>query len=244
MGTRAHRRLVATVAAVGMAWGGGTALASVPPDPPEVDSAELAFLDTPVIDELIAASENGNVDCAALNGFMSIGLIAGFASMDDEGGEHAAEFFFVIAAPMLVPLLQQASVPDDPAHAEVFALIRAQLAGAVVELGDLGFDEADILLLQEGFARSFIDPESDFEDDLDASGLEDRLADLEGTDFESITFTDESDGEDGDDGDDSLPWGDSCPETLAQFDFDFEDVNVSATFELDITITVPADTTA
>ncbi|CAN5728169.1 hypothetical protein BH24ACT5_BH24ACT5_09510 [soil metagenome] len=240
MAIRAHRRLVASVAAVGIGWGAGAATASVPPSPPEVDPGALTFLDTAVIDELIAASENGSVDCAALNGFMTIGLLAGFAGMDESGGEHAAEFFFAVGAPILVPLLSRASDPDEPAQVEVLELIRAQLGAVVVELGVLGLTQDDLLFLQEAFARSLIDPDSDFGEDTNPAA-EERLAALEGTDFESITFTDESDS---DQGDDSLPWGDTCPETVAQFDFDFEDVSVSATFELDITITVPADTTA
>lgn len=228
--SRAHRRLGAVATAIGMTWGGSSALASVP-DPPEVDPADLAFLDTPVIDELIAASENGDVDCAALNGIMYAGLIAGFSSMDDEGGDHAAEFFYAATAPMLVPLLQRASVPDDPELAQGVDLIRAELSGAVIELGDLGFDEDDILFLQEGFARSLIDPDTDFGNDVDTTDLEDRLAALEGTDFESITFTDEADnGEQGD----ALPWGDSCPETMAQFDFSFDESAVSVSFEVEL----------
>lgn len=224
--SRTHRRLGAIATAVGMVWGGSSALASVP-DPPEVDPADLAFLDTPVIDELIAASENGDVDCAALNGILYAGLIAGFSSMDDDTDEHAPEFFFAVTAPMLVPLLQRVSVPDDAELAEGVDQLRVELGGAVVELGDLGFTEDDILFLQEGFARSIIDPDTDFGSDVDTTELEDRLAALEGTDFESITFLDEDDGTE----DDNFPWSDSCPETVTQFDLSFDDAATSVTVQ-------------
>lgn len=217
---------------------------------------DLAFLDSEAVDDLVAASENGSADCAALQAVMGIGLIAAFASSDFDFGDSSdsappsteamitPQAFWAVSAPLLVPLLDRANA-EDPAAAAFVDIVGPQLVGAIYELRDLGFTDDELLLIQESFATEMlIDEDSESETTL-AVPEDSALADLEARaeqlltyEFESITFLDEdaAEGLPGEE-DDALPWADDCPETAALFEFDMEPV--SATIDFEVTITVP-----
>jgi hypothetical protein len=236
------RRAASSAVVVGLASvaSGGFATASSPPD-------DLAFLDTETIDAAVAAAENGSADCAALNAFMGIGFLAGFAAMAEDDDAPTPEQIFATSAPLLVPLLDRASAPTDPTTADVMAMVRDELAGAIGELREIGLTDDDLLLLQSSMGGELAS--SDGDDTAPASTdaipeeVQQRLELILGHDFESITFLDEQDMPTATtpDGDSVLPWADGCPETASMFDFDMEPVDVSVTF--DATVTATADTT-
>lgn len=216
---------------------------------------DLAFLNSPMIDELVVGAENGSADCAALEAVMGIGFIAAFASSDMDFGlpsdsdtpastepTISAESFWAVSAPMLVPLLDRAST-DDPTAAAFVEIVGPQLVGAVYELRDLGFTDDELLLIQESFGddMSMDDEPEESEagpDDSAFAALEARAEQLLTYEFESITFLDEgaAEGMPGEDSD-AFPWEAGCPETAALFDFDMDPV--SATIDFEVVITAP-----
>lgn len=252
------------LALVPLAGVAGTASASSTPLLPD----DLAFLNTPAIDEYVANAESGSADCAALNLVMTIGFISAFASADldfgmDPGDTEApatteptisADAFWAISAPVLVPLLDRVSADDASASAFI-DIVGPQLVGAIYELRDVGLTDDELLLIQESFLDDTLGEDVMFGSDDSApaaatepvdpamANLEARAEELLARDFESITFLDEgvADSLPGESGDE-LPWAAACPETAASFDFDFE-TDVSATFEFDVSITIPAIST-
>lgn len=224
----------------------GAAPASVLPD-------DLAFLNSPAIDDLIADAENGSADCAALEAVMGIAFISAFASSDMDFGlpsdsdapastepTISVESFWGVSAPFLAPLLDRAST-DDPSAAAFVEIVGPQLVGAVYELRDLGFTDDELLLIQESFAaETRLDDESEetVPDDSALAELEARAEQLLTYEFESITFLDEDavEGMPGEDSD-SFPWEAGCPETASLLDFDMDPV--SATIDFEVVITAP-----
>ncbi len=234
------RRATALAAAgLGFVAAGGVVAASNPPD-------DIAFLDNETIDAVVAAAENGSAECAALNAFMGVGFLAGFAAMAEDDDAPTPEQIFATSAPLLVPLLHRASAPTDPITADVMALVRDELTGAIGELQDLGLTDDDLLLLQSSMGSEMVSSESadtaPATTDEIPDDVEQRLELILEHDFESITFLDQEEMPTATtpEGDSVLPWSDACPETATMFDFDMEPTDVSVTF--DAMISVPVDT--
>lgn len=247
--------LLAAVPAVALA---GPVAASHPAVLPD----DLAFLDSPVIDDVVAGAEGGLADCAALSTVMGIAFAASLLSADWDLGDPSdtapsteapattevtvtAEAFWAVAAPLLVPLLDRAST-DDPAAAAFVEVAGPDLVDAIYELRDKGLTDDDLLLIQESFAVDMLGTEAmgddgstpeEPEDSAALAELQQRAEAIVTDDFESITFLDE-DAEDmpGMESD-ALPWEADCPETAGMFDFDMDPV--SATIDFEATITIP-----
>lgn len=214
---------------------------------------DLAFLDSPAIDELVAEAENGLAECAALETVLGLAFISAFIGADwdfdfgdDESSEApeptepqpTAELFWGTAAPLLVPLLDRAGT-DDPVAASFVEVVGPQLVGAIEELRDLGFTDDDLLYLQESFAETMLEGDDAVDaTDPEAADLTERLEGVVAYEFESITFLDEDADELPGGDDDAMPWEASCPETAAILDFDVE-ASVSATMDFEVPITAP-----
>lgn len=220
---------------------------------------DLAFLNSPVIDDVIAGAEGGRVECAALSSVMGIAFASALVSSDFDFGEPSdsevpatteaaptAEAFWAVAAPLLVPLLDRVST-DDPAGAALVEIAGLDLVNAIYELRDQGLTDDDLLLVQESFAFEMLatdvvstDSSPVEPDDSDLDGLATRVEDLITHDFESITFLDEDAGAalPGTESD-ALPWEAECPDTADMLNFDDIDVEVSASIDFEVVVTIP-----
>jgi len=252
-------RSLATLAIGAVVATAGAGLAHAAPDSSLLPD-DLAFLDNSVIDDLVAGAENGSADCAALENIMGISFITAFINADwgdlyagdsapaDTEPEITAEAIWAIAAPVLVPVLARADTSDASAQ-QLVGIIGPQLVGALHEMRDLGLSDDDLLLIQRSWVEDTLDEEilgDDTGDDVTATTLDEAMANLEARaeelvarDFDAITFLDE--GSDVTDIEsDSLPWEASCPQTMSMLDFG-SSVDVSATFDMSVTITLPGD---
>lgn len=236
---RTTRRTVAIASAAIVAGSAAAVTMAAPP----IDEEAVAFLGTELIDDVATVAEGNSVDCAALMAFMSTGFAAGIAQADEDGefGEHADELVFAISSPLLLPLLLQATPPTDAGQAVGVDLITTELAGTIAELQELGFSEDQLLDMQRSLAYSYFDVGDPDEVDTIDAAMESLVVEFVGHDFESITFLD-GDGVIDDAAEDSLPWQESCPDTVALFEFDMDPVSV--TLDVEVVMTAPsAETT-